>query len=163
MSEMKTLKFPGDAEPREIVDAKAREDISKLSEEIANLPSGGGGSTVELDTTLTQSGKAADAKAVGDALANVTVSGSGWTTAQINLLDSMFSAIPWTTGAAGALADSLIASLRATSSGGGGTGGGSGGETDDTETDNITQAGSTLIITSLAIEPTQSGSVLTIA
>ena len=29
----------------------------------------GGGSTVELDTTLTQSGKAADAKAVGDALA----------------------------------------------------------------------------------------------
>lgn len=30
---------------------------------------GGGGSAVELDTTLTQSGKAADAKAVGDALA----------------------------------------------------------------------------------------------
>ena len=30
---------------------------------------GGGGSTVELDATLTQSGKAADAKAVGDALA----------------------------------------------------------------------------------------------
>ena len=29
----------------------------------------GGGPTVELDTTLTQSGKAADAKAVGDALA----------------------------------------------------------------------------------------------
>ena len=29
---------------------------------------GGGGSTVELDTTLTQSGKAADSKAVGDAL-----------------------------------------------------------------------------------------------
>ena len=117
-----------------------------------------GGASVELDTTLTQSGKAADAKAVGDALANVTVSGSGWTTAQINLLDSLFSAIPWTTGTAGALADSLIASLRATSSGGGGTGGGSGGETD-----NITQAGSTLIITSLAIAPTQSGSVLTIA
>lgn len=33
------------------------------------LCGGGGGSTVELDTTLTQSGKAADAKAVGDALA----------------------------------------------------------------------------------------------
>ena len=33
MSEIKTLKFPGDKEPREIVDAKAREDISKLSEE----------------------------------------------------------------------------------------------------------------------------------
>lgn len=33
MSEMKTLKFPGDTEPREIVDAKAREDISKLSKD----------------------------------------------------------------------------------------------------------------------------------
>ena len=32
---------------------------------------GGGGSKVELDTTLTQPGKAADAKAVGDALAKV--------------------------------------------------------------------------------------------
>lgn len=31
---------------------------------------GGGGSKIELDTTLTQPGKAADAKAVGDALAN---------------------------------------------------------------------------------------------
>lgn len=30
MSEMKTLKFPGDAEPREIVDAKAREEIANL-------------------------------------------------------------------------------------------------------------------------------------
>lgn len=40
MSEMKTLKFPGDAEPREIVDAKARDDINKLSEEIANLCGG---------------------------------------------------------------------------------------------------------------------------
>ena len=29
---------------------------------------GGGGASVELDTTLTKSGKAADAKAVGDAL-----------------------------------------------------------------------------------------------
>lgn len=76
MSEMKTLKFPGDAEPREIVDAKAREDISKLSEDIANLPSGGGGSTVELDTTLSEAGKAADAKAVGDALAEKQDSGN---------------------------------------------------------------------------------------
>ena len=32
----------------------------------------GGGSTVELDTTLTQSGKAADAKAVGDALRSLS-------------------------------------------------------------------------------------------
>lgn len=38
------------------------------------IPSGGGGSgaTIELDTTLTQSGQAADAKAVGDALNKVT-------------------------------------------------------------------------------------------
>lgn len=36
MREMKTLKFPGDTEPMEIVDAKAREDISKLSEENGN-------------------------------------------------------------------------------------------------------------------------------
>lgn len=36
MSEIRTLKFPGDDAPREIVDAKAREDISKLSEPIAN-------------------------------------------------------------------------------------------------------------------------------
>ena len=32
-------------------------------------PAGGGGSSIALDTTLTQPGKAADAKAVGDALA----------------------------------------------------------------------------------------------
>ena len=31
----------------------------------------GGGASIELDTTLTQSGKAADAKAVGDALAKI--------------------------------------------------------------------------------------------
>ena len=36
MSEMKTLKFPGDADPREIVDAKAREDISKLFNTLSN-------------------------------------------------------------------------------------------------------------------------------
>lgn len=48
MSEMKTLKFPGDTEPREIVDAKAREDITKLSEDIA-----AGGSTVRYDVTQT--------------------------------------------------------------------------------------------------------------
>lgn len=39
----------------------------------------GGGSKIELDTTLTQSGKAADAKAVGDALANI----SGGVTASV--------------------------------------------------------------------------------
>lgn len=41
MGEMKTLKFPGYSEPMEIVDAKARESISKLSDEIANLQTSG--------------------------------------------------------------------------------------------------------------------------
>lgn len=50
---------------------------------------GGGGSSIALDTTLTQSGKAADAKAVGDALAgkqdkliageNITIAADGKT------------------------------------------------------------------------------------
>ena len=53
------------------------------------IPSGGGGSTVELDTTLSEAGKAADAKAVGDALAgkqdkliagdNITIAADGKT------------------------------------------------------------------------------------
>ena len=43
MSEIRTLKFPGDKEPREIVDAKAREDISKLSEEKVTMPVDAGG------------------------------------------------------------------------------------------------------------------------
>lgn len=37
----------------------------------------GGGTSIELDVTLTQSGKAADAKAVGDALAKINNSGGG--------------------------------------------------------------------------------------
>ena len=41
--------------------------VSAINE--AAQSGGGGGASVELDTTLTQSGKAADAKAVGDALA----------------------------------------------------------------------------------------------
>lgn len=48
MSEMKTLKFPGDTAPREIVDAKAREDITRLSEDILAC-----GSTVRYDITQT--------------------------------------------------------------------------------------------------------------
>ena len=37
----------------------------------------GGGSTIELDTTLTQSGKAADAKAVGDTLQSKSITDTG--------------------------------------------------------------------------------------
>lgn len=48
-----------------------KDTLVEAINEAARTGGGGGGSTVELDTTLTQSGKAADAKAVGDALANV--------------------------------------------------------------------------------------------
>lgn len=58
--------------------------------------SGGGGGGVELDTTLTQSGQAADAAEVGarlsllsEEIANIA-GGNGLTTAQINALDGMF-------------------------------------------------------------------------
>ena len=48
--------------------------VSAINE--AAQSGGGGGASVELDTTLTQSGKAADAKAVGDALAEKQDSGN---------------------------------------------------------------------------------------
>lgn len=77
MSEMKTLKFPGDAEPREIVDAKAREDISKLSDEIVNIPSG-----VGMDITGATVGQiakiaAADASGVPTAWSPVDMPSGG--------------------------------------------------------------------------------------
>lgn len=75
---------------------------------------GGGDSTVELDTTLSEAGKAADAKAVGDALAskqdkliagdNITIAADGktisatggLTTAQVNALNGMFKVCAFT-------------------------------------------------------------------
>ena len=45
--------------------------LNHMEEGIFNAGSGGSGGSVDLDTTLTQSGKAADAKAVGDALAEL--------------------------------------------------------------------------------------------
>ena len=45
-----------------------------------------GGSTIELDTTLTESGKAADAKAVGDALADKQPIGDYATSGELNAL-----------------------------------------------------------------------------
>ena len=46
--------------------------VDAINEAAQSGGGSGGGGAVELDTTLTQSGKAADAKAVGDALDNVT-------------------------------------------------------------------------------------------
>ena len=53
----------------EAANAKTGKGDTDLTTAVQSLISESGGSTVELDTTLTQSGKAADAKAVGDALA----------------------------------------------------------------------------------------------
>lgn len=63
MSEMKTLTLNGKTYDS-FVDKTAREAIK-------NFKPGGG--SVELDTSLTQSGKAADAKAVGEILATLTL------------------------------------------------------------------------------------------
>lgn len=55
----------------EIVDTKARKKIEEL--ELSGGGAGGGsGSAVEVDATLTQEGKAADAKAVGDRLGKIS-------------------------------------------------------------------------------------------
>ena len=128
MSEMKTLKFPGDTEPREIVDAKAREDISKLS------AGGGGGSTVELDTTMTQSGKAADAKAVGDALAgkqdkliageNITIADDGKTISATGGVNWIYPENAESFGETGTEGEGSGGDSGGGDSGGGDTGGG---------------------------------------
>ena len=77
----------------------AIEQILRSIVELENkVDSGGsGGSSIAIDETLTEQGKAADAKAVGDRLdslseeiANLPSGGSGLTTAQVNALDGMF-------------------------------------------------------------------------
>ena len=55
---------------------EAKDTLVEAINEAAQTGGGGSGSTVELDTTLTESGKAADAKAVGDALAEKQDSGN---------------------------------------------------------------------------------------
>ena len=75
-SEIIKVETPGDyipvpsiAEVGQTIVVKAVDDKGKPTEwKAVDMPSGGGAS-VELDITLTQIGKAADAKAIGDALA----------------------------------------------------------------------------------------------
>ena len=62
---MKTLTMGGDT--YEIVDANARADIETLKQN-----SGSDTAVVEVDTTLSVEGMAADAKATGDAIAEVS-------------------------------------------------------------------------------------------
>lgn len=111
-----------------------------------------------VDNTLTQVGQAADAAAVGEQLSNLSdeiavlkdktnVNSTGWTSAQIALLNQLFDCIPWTNAGAGAIADSLIASLTSTSS---------------PDEDNITQIGGILTIIALKTAPNQTGNVLTV-
>ena len=63
----KTEEIIGDTLTEEVLGAYIKE---KIDEALKDRPDSGG--NVELDTTLTQSGKAADAKAVGDKIAEIT-------------------------------------------------------------------------------------------
>lgn len=71
---------------RKNIEAADAKEVSKLSEEIADLKENG----------------------TGDG----SVSGKGWTTEQIDLLDSLLSLIPFTSLEGGTIANNLIASLR---------------------------------------------------
>lgn len=79
----------------------AGENITIAADGKTISATGGGGSTIELDTTLSETGKAADAKAVGDAIRSLSdeianLQTSGLTTAQVNALDGMFKVCAFT-------------------------------------------------------------------
>lgn len=83
----------------------------------------GGG--IGIDTSLTVSGKAADAAVVGEKfrelseeIANMPGGGSGLTAAQIDLLEDAFEHIQWADDAGPQYAAQLISSLRGGESGG---------------------------------------------
>lgn len=115
----------------------------------------------ELETKVNLSGYAKQeeverlSEAIEDLQNKTNVNSTGWTAGQIALLNQLFDCIPWTNAGAGAIADSLIASLTSNSS----PDDDNGNETED----NITQSGSTLTIIALKTAPTQTGNILTVA
>ena len=66
MEQMKTLTIGG--KTYEVTDGAAVKKVNGISPDAEGNLTISTGSTVEVDATLTQEGKAADAKAVGDAL-----------------------------------------------------------------------------------------------
>ena len=122
------------------LDTEAKNNLVAAINEAAQ--SGGGGSTVELDTTLTQSGKAADAKAVGDRL-------SALSEEKVSITDITL----------GQHTDGMIYIFVAGNPIGTGikiSG------TDISISDNITVTDGVMIITALANAPVQDNAVLTI-
>lgn len=94
--------------------------------------------SVYIDTTLTQSGQAADAKATGEAILQLSNeisnlpgdsgSGAGWSTEEIALLEIILGKAVYSADQTNNI-EALIALLKSTSSGSEGSGGDSGGTT----------------------------------
>ena len=120
---------------------------------IGQWPTAPGGGSVEVDATLSKKGAAADAKAVGDKISQLSedmanLQTSGLTTAQVNALDGLFKIGAYTEDASAAYAAFKTAFGLSDSDDGGGDSGGSeeggsdtGGETETqtyTVTNNLT-------------------------
>lgn len=62
--------FKGEPGDDYILTEADKNEIAAIAADLIDIPESGGSTTIELDTTLKVSGKAADAKSVGDALDN---------------------------------------------------------------------------------------------
>ena len=82
------LSNPGGLTPGKMLRVKSVDAEGNVLLEGVDMPSDG--SSVTIDTTLTQPGQAADAKATGDAISKLSQQNANLTTAQINALDGMF-------------------------------------------------------------------------